>query len=54
MEKFILVPYELQGIDGKIVVKDGKTEEEIKEFCVLNSLENEIKNLAKEVNLKNE
>lgn len=51
MEKFILVPYELQGKNGKIVVKDGKTEEEIKEFCVINSLEKDIKELSKKVNL---
>ena len=54
MEKFILVPYELQGTNGKIVVREGKTEEEIKEFCVIDSLENDIKELAKEVKLKNE
>lgn len=54
MEKFILVPYELQGKSGKIVVREGKTEEEIKEFCVINSLEKDIEKLAKEVNLKYE
>ena len=54
MEKFILVPYELQGKNGKIVVKEEKAEEEIKEFCVINCLEKDIEKLAKEVNLKNE
>lgn len=56
MEKFILVPYELQGKNGKIVVREGKTEERIKEFCVINSLEKDIKELSKNVKLggKNE
>ncbi len=50
MEKFILVPYELQGKQGKIVVKEGRTEE-IKEFCVIDTLEKDIKELSKKVNL---
>lgn len=54
MEKFILVQYLLQGRDGKILVADGKTEQEIKEFCVINSKKQEIENLSKEVKIKKE
>lgn len=52
MEKFILVPYTLQGKEGHIIVKDGKKEEEIKEMCVINSKKQEIENLSKEVQIK--
>lgn len=52
MEKFIVVPYILQGKEGKIIVRDGKTEEEIKEICVIDSKSQEIKNLIKDVEIK--
>lgn len=52
MEKFILVPYILQGKEGHILVKDGKNEEEIREMCVINSKKQEIENLSKEVQIK--
>lgn len=52
MEKFILVPYILQGEEGKIMVREGKTEQEIKEFCVINSKKQEIEKLSKEVKIK--
>lgn len=54
MEKFILVPYILRGEEGKIVVREGKTEQEIKEFCVINSKKQEIENLSKDVAIKKE
>ena len=52
MEKFILVPYIFQGKEGYILVKEGKTEQEIKEMCVINSKKQEIENLSKEVQIK--
>lgn len=52
MEKFILVPYILQGKEGHILVKESKTEQEIKEMCVINSKKQEIENLSKEVQIK--
>lgn len=39
MDKFILITYELQGKEGKILVREGKTEREIKEYCVIDRLE---------------
>lgn len=49
MEKFILVTYELQEKTGKIIVREGKTEEEIKEYCVIDSRKRDIEKLSKEV-----
>lgn len=52
MDSFNLISYELKGIEGKIIVKNGATEEEIKEFCVLDRIEKINKEeLAQQVNL---
>lgn len=39
MDKYVLVPYELKGKEGKIIVKDGTPIEFIKEYCVIDRLE---------------
>lgn len=39
MDKFVLVPYELKGKKGKIVVKEETPIEFIKEYCVIDRLE---------------
>lgn len=39
MDRYILVSYELQGKEGKILVREGTTEEEIKQICVIDRLE---------------
>lgn len=55
MNKYILVPYELKGKEGKIIVKEGIPIENIKEYCVIDRLEQINKdNLAKQVVFKEE
>ena len=39
MDKFVLINYTLQGKEGKVLVKEGIAEEEIKEICVIDRLE---------------
>lgn len=39
MDKYVLVTYELKGKTGKILVKEGTTEEKIKEYCTIDRLE---------------
>ena len=39
LDKFILVPYEIQGKDGKIIIKECSTTEQIKYACVQDYVE---------------
>ncbi|MBO6233232.1 MAG: hypothetical protein J6N78_04155 [Clostridia bacterium] len=53
MDKYVLVPYELKGKEGKIVVKEGTPIEDIQEYCVIDRLEKINKEkLAKQVILR--
>lgn len=53
MDKYVLVPYELKGKNGKIVVKEGTPIEDIQDYCVIDRLEKINKdNLAKQVILE--
>lgn len=51
MEKFILVPYKLLGVQGKVMVREGTPEEEIRKICVIDTKAEEIESWAKEVEL---
>lgn len=48
MDKYVLVPYELQGKEGKIVVKEGTPIEFIEDYCVIDTLEKVDKDKLKE------
>lgn len=53
MDKYVLVPYELKGKEGKIVVKEGTPIEDIQEYCAIDRLEKINKEkLAKQVILR--
>lgn len=42
LDKFILVPYEIQGKDGKIVIKEDANLKEIKMGCIKDYVEKNI------------
>jgi hypothetical protein len=48
MDKFVLVPYELKGKKGKIIVKEGTPIEFIEDYCVIDRLEKVDRNKLKE------
>ena len=52
MDQFILVPYELQGKEGKIIVREGTPEEQIREYCVIDIMEKSKDKLKEKVNIK--
>ena len=54
MEKFILVPYKLLGVPGKVMVREGTPEEEIRKICVIDTKAEEIESWAKEVEIGGE
>lgn len=42
LDRFILVPYEIQGKDGKIIVRENSDLKEIKMGCVKDYVEKNI------------
>jgi hypothetical protein len=42
LDRFILVPYEIQGKDGKIVIKEDANLKEIKMGCIKDYVEKNI------------
>ena len=48
MDKYVLVPYELKGKKGEIIVKEGTPIEFIEDYCVIDRLEKVDRNKLKE------
>lgn len=42
LDRFILVPYEIKGIDGKIIIREDSNMQQIKMGCITDYVEQNI------------